>query len=162
MCGFKVELKGLVDEDFLQYKKPSMFLIFPHCTFKCDIENGNQICQNWSLTKAPVISVAISDLINRYLNNPITHAVVCGGLEPLDSWEELSYFIHQFRKVSKDDIIIYTGYNDEEILDIINDLQQYPNIIIKFGRFVPGQKPHYDDVLGIELASDNQYARIIS
>ena len=28
-----------------------------------------------------------------------------------------------------------------------------PNVIIKWGRYIPGQKPHYDDVLGVYLAS---------
>ena len=41
-------------------------------------------------------------------------------------------------------------------------LKKYSNIIIKFGRFIPNQKPHYDPVLGVELASDNQYGEKIS
>ena len=44
----------------------------------------------------------------------------------------------------------------------INILKQYPNIIIKFGRFKPNQKSHYDDVLGVNLISDNQYGEKIS
>ena len=39
---------------------------------------------------------------------------------------------------------------------------KWENIIIKFGRYIPNQEKHYDDVLGIELASDNQYAEVIS
>jgi len=56
-----------------------------------------------------------------------------------------------------DPIIIYTGYNKNEIqcLDILNN---YNNIIIKYGRYIMGQQPHYDEVLGVKLASDNQYA----
>jgi hypothetical protein len=42
------------------------------------------------------------------------------------------------------------------------DLCQFSNIIIKFGRFRPGQEPHYDEVLGVKLASDNQYAKRVS
>lgn len=157
-----MNLKGLIDEDFLQYKKPSMFLIFPNCDFKCCKDCGEQICQNMELAKSEVINIAVSDLINRYTSNPITQAVVCGGLEPLDSWEELSFFIHQFRKISQDDVVIFTGYEENEVLDIIIDLQQYANIIVKFGRFIPRQTPHHDDLLGVDLASDNQYAVRIS
>ena len=36
------------------------------------------------------------------------------------------------------------------------------NIVIKYGRYIPGQTPHYDEVLGVKLASDNQYAERIS
>ena len=61
----------------------------------------------------------------------------------------------------EDDVVIYTGYKEEEILDKINVLKSYEPIIIKFGRYVPNQKSHYDDVLGVNLASDNQYAKII-
>ncbi len=30
-----VTLKGIVDENFQDYKKASMFLAFPRCDFKC-------------------------------------------------------------------------------------------------------------------------------
>jgi hypothetical protein len=45
---------------------------------------------------------------------------------------------------------------------VLEEFKQFKNIIIKFGRFVPNQEKHYDEVLGIELASPNQYARRIS
>ena len=35
-------------------------------------------------------------------------------------------------------------------------------IIIKYGRFIPNQQKHYDEILGVYLASDNQYAEKIS
>lgn len=156
-----MELRGLVDYDICNYKTPSMFLIFPNCTFKCDKECGKAICQNSNLAHEPVIQVEPTELIMRYLNNPLTHAVVCGGLEPLDSWKELSSFISLFRGFSNDPIIIYTGYNKEEILNCVHLLQNFKNIIIKYGRFIP-EMPHiYDSVLGVELASNNQYAEVL-
>ena len=84
------------------------------------------------------------------------------GLEPIDSWADLQLFIQKFRERSNDDIVIYTGYYKEEIADKINWLKNYDNIVVKFGRFIPGHKKHYDEVLGINLASDNQYAEVIS
>ena len=41
-------------------------------------------------------------------------------------------------------------------------LYDYKNIIIKYGRYIPNQTPHRDEVLGVNLASDNQYAERIS
>ena len=38
----------------------------------------------------------------------------------------------------------------------------FKNIIIKFGRYIPNQQAHYDDILGVNLASNNQYAIKIS
>ena len=57
-----------------------------------------------------------------------------------------------------DDIVIYTGYNKEELIDRIEWLSGFSNIIVKFGRYIPNQEKHFDEVLGIYLASDNQYA----
>ena len=159
-----MKIKGLTDEDFVNYKKPSMFIIFPFCSFKCEKESGVMCCQNSSLAHAKIIDISEEKLILRYLDNPITKAIVCGGLEPMDSFDELCSFIKSLRVDYKclDDIVIYTGFNKAEIEDKIQILKQYPNIIIKYGRFIPNQESHKDDVLGIELASPNQYAEELS
>ena len=158
----KMKIKFLVDEDFLNYKKASMFIGFPNCSLKCDAEAGTQCCQNSSLFKQPNIEIKSSNIIKRYMSNPITSSVVFGGLEPFDSWEDISDLIKLFREQTEDDIVIYTGYKEDEIEDKINYLKQYKNIIVKFGRFVPNQEKHKDSLLGIYLASPNQYAVKIS
>jgi len=155
-------LKGCNEEDFTNYKKAAMFIIFPYCDFKCDKESGTQLCQNWSLSKQAAVDVPISLLVDHYINNPITHAVVCGGLEPMKSFTDLLELVKTLRDVTDDDIIIYTGYTEDEVADKIDILKQYKNIIVKFGRFRPNQKSHFDEVLGINLISDNQYAKQIS
>lgn len=157
-----MKIKGVVMEDFSNYKLPSMFVIFPNCNWKCDKECGVRVCQNGSLAKAPINEIDVSVLIEKYLKNPIPKSVVFGGLEPFDSWSDLQLFIGEFRKKSQDSIVIYTGYYKDEIGDKIDVLRAYPNIIIKFGRFLPGYEKHYDEVLGVELASPNQYAEVIS
>jgi len=154
-------LRGFVEEDFLQYREPAMCLIFPHCDLKCDRENGTSICQNSSLLQQPTHSVSEDTIINRYLNNPIVKSIVIAGLEPFNDFSQLNSFVNSFRKVSDDTIVIYTGYYKEEIKDYLEKLKKSTNIIVKFGRFIPGQKPHYDEVLGVNLASDNQYAERI-
>ena len=156
-----MKLKGIVEEDFIQYKKPSMFLIFPKCNFKCDKECGAPICQNGALASAEEIEVDIRNyIVEKYLTNPITEAIVCGGLEPFDSWAELQCLIMNLRYYTPDDIVIYTGYKEEEIdKEILSWLDLYGNIIIKFGRFIPNRPTKYDEILGITLASDNQYAK---
>lgn len=150
-------IKQLVDEDFVNYKKPSMFIAFPSCTFKCEKECGQKMCQNSSLVQSPNINISVNSLIERYMNNPITKAVVCGGLEPFDSWKDLQCLIMNLRYWCGDDIVIYTGYNKNEIEDKLKWLKLYEPIIIKFGRYIPNQQKHYDDTLGVYLASDNQY-----
>ena len=153
-----MKIKGLISEDFVNYKKPAMTIMFPYCTFKC----GTEYCQNSPLSKAEDIEMDITDIVIRYLNNPITESVVMQGLEPFDSWDDLIEFVKQLRESTDDDIVIYTGYYKEEIADKIALLSKYKNIIIKFGRFLYNDKPIFDDILGITLASSNQYAERIS
>lgn len=156
-------IKGLIDEDFVNYRKPSMYIAFPSCTFKCERECGCKgMCQNLALATALDIDMHVRSVVQRYMTNPITSAVICAGLEPFDSWEDLWSLVKHFRCHSDDDIVIFTGYNKEEVRDKVKLLSCYKNIIIKFGRFIPNQQPHYDEVLGIKLASDNQYAERIS
>ena len=153
-----MKIKGLITEDFVNYKKASMTIIFPYCTFKC----GKDYCQNSSLAKTPIIEISIDDLVNRYINNPITEAVVMQGLEPFDSWSDLKKFVKKIREYNNDDIVIYTGYNKDEVIKYVKELSVYPNIIVKFGRYIPNQEKHFDDLLGVYLASNNQYAERIS
>ena len=153
-----MKIKGLISEDFVNYKKPAMTIMFPRCTFKC----GEGYCQNSPLVKAENIELDVSDIVARYLNNPITESVVMQGLEPFDSWDDLIEFVKQLRESTDDDIVIYTGYYKEEIIDKVEILRKYKNIIIKYGRFLYNDKPIFDDILGITLASSNQYAEKIS
>ena len=153
-----MKIKGLISEDLVNYKKPSMTIIFPYCTFKC----GEGYCQNSELAKAPIIEMNVNNLVDRYINNPITEAVVMQGLEPFDSWNDLKSFVHELREYCNDDIVIYTGYDKNEIIEKINELSKYTNIIVKFGRYIPNQEKHFDDLLEVYLASNNQYAEKIS
>ena len=156
-------IKGLIDEDFVNYKKPSMYIAFPSCNWKCEKECGMRVCQNSALAQAPDKTIGIKTIVSRYINNPITSAIIMAGLEPFDSIEDLLILISYLRVSTQDDIVIFTGYYESEISDTVEYLRQnYDNIIIKFGRFIPNQQPHYDEVLGIKLASDNQYAEVIS
>ena len=154
-----VEIK---DEDCINYKKISMFIALPFCNGKCYKELGLDcsICQNDALRNSPILNINDDKIIERYLLNPLTSAIVFGGLEPFDSFNELDEFIEKFRTkfLIEDDIVIYTGYKLEEIKDKLEILKKYKNIIIKVGRYIPNSKKIFDKTLGVTLASDNQYA----
>lgn len=153
-----------LSESFEYYKAPAMLIGMPTCTFKCCKEQGLPVtvCQNQPWALCPTVDLSNDFLINKYLSNSISSAVVFAGLEPLDSFEEVIGFIKDFRAASNDPIVIYTGYREDEVKQKIKELQKLPNIIIKFGRYMPGEKRHFDAVLGIDLASSNQYAKQIS
>lgn len=153
-----MKIIDIIDEDFVNYKKPCMTIMMPFCTFKCDKECGKQVCQNSDLASAPKIDIPTKKIIQRYLNNPISESVVFQGLEPMDSFYQVINFVKKFREVSSDDIVIYTGYTKKEIQWYLTFFKDFDNIIIKYGRFIPDQKSHFDEVLGVNLASDNQYA----
>lgn len=156
-------VKYIIDEDFINYSKPAMFIGFPKCSFKCDIENGCQVCQNSHIAKLPDVDILEEEIVKRYIDNPITNSVVIGGLEPFDTFAQLVDLILAFRKHTLDDIVIYTGYTEtEKYNEVYLCLGQFPNIYVKFGRYIPNQESHYDEVLGVKLASDNQYGVKIS
>lgn len=153
-----MKIKGLIDEDFVNYKKPSMYIAFPKCSFKCNKECGRAVCQNSILANEKDIDISINKIFQRYRKNPITKAIVLGGLEPMDSWEELKELIICFRSFSTDDIVIYTGYYEDEIdKEKIEALTYNSPIIIKYGRFIPDDKGYFNEELGVKLASRNQY-----
>lgn len=162
-------IKNLIDEDFVNYKKPSMFIGTPYCDFKCDRECGKQICQNSELAAAPSIEIKLEEIVDRFNSNPITEAIVFGGLEPLYAPEKHIHIFHHFSSIIPQlnegtDIVVYTGYYPEEVH--YSDFQFWGStvdsikghLIFKFGRFIPDRPSRYDDVLGVTLASDNQFA----
>lgn len=154
---------GIIEEDFTNYKLPCMFISTTTCTFKCEKEAGIKCCQNSHLINKIPLDISFEMLYNIYTNNPITKAIVVGGLEPFDQFEELHNLIHYFRGNNcEDEFVIYTGYYPEEIEGYIYFLKMFNNIIIKFGRYIPNSNNRYDEILGVTLASDNQFAKKIS
>ena len=158
-------IKGIKDEDFLQYRLPSMLVAFPSCTFKCEKECSGckGMCQNGSLANSPNIEISAKAIVGRYMSNPISKALVCGGLEPFDSYTQLLELLTEFRATCDDPIVVYTGFYKDEIEQKLEYIIEFiPNVIIKFGRYIPNEEKHLDPILGVELASSNQYAEKIS
>lgn len=159
-----IRLKQVVAEDFCNYKLPSMFLITCFCDWKCCTEGKFDIsvCQNSSLKEYPIKEYPFILLYKFYKSNPITKAIIVGGLEPLLQSEELYNLISFFReKGCNDKFLIYTGYTEEEVTSDArySKLLTLSNITFKFGRFKLDDKSRFDEVLGIELASQNQYGK---
>ena len=170
-----MKIKGITDECFSDYKAPALYVAFPSCSFKCDKENKCKYCQNSALVDEPDIEIDKEDILKRYVDNPITKAIVLGGLEPFDSEFDLLPFIDCARRQFKieDPIVIYTGYTEDELEEgrfgkvqneeiqkqYWNSIKNSKNIVVKFGRYRPAQERHFDEILGVYLASNNQYAK---
>lgn len=161
-----MKLKGIIDCDFTNYKEPVLTLEFPTCDFKCDKLNGCQVCQNGHLAQEPDIEITREKIWQLYKQNPLTKGFCCQGLEPFDSYHQLYRFIKFIRIKCQcnDVIIIYTGYEPSEKWGqfVKSMIKKFPNIIIKWGRYVSNGKPYYNKILGVTLASANQYAEKIS
>lgn len=156
MISDTIEVKGIIWEDIVNYKKIGTTLMFPICKgFKC----GAEFCQNSSLAAAPSQTVLINSFMRKYIDNPLTEAIILQGLEPFDSLVDVYTVAAALSDFNvTDDLVIFTGYDKEEVSWRIEPLFNIPgHLIIKWGRYRPNQEPHYDPVLGIYLASDNQY-----
>lgn len=141
-----------------------MFISTISCDWKCLTEKGLDIsiCHNSTIASLQTQNIPDKQIIEQYLCNDITSSVIIGGLEPMLQIDEVVEFIKFFRSFSNDDIVIYTGYYPQEILSEINTLKQFKSIVVKFGRYKPDKPQRYDDVLGVTLSSDNQFAKKIS
>lgn len=162
---FTLRVKEIIDENFQDYKKSSMFIACVKCDFKCLKEQNLSLdtCQNTKISLMPDKKILIPEILNRYKSNPITNAVVLGGLEPMLQFEEVFNLISYFRSNKIfDDFVIYTGYYPDEIKKEVQKLKKFDNIIIKYGRFVPNSKSRFDEALGVTLSSENQFAVKIS
>ena len=156
-------VKDIIATDFMNYKEPAMFIAFPYCSFKCERDCGVKCCQNSALARASNIDISADRIVELYkMNHELSKAIVFGGLEPLDSFNDVLELVIKFREEFDDTIIIYTGYKEEEVATYIEALKEFPNIIVKFGRFIPDQQRHLDEILGVKLLGDQQYAKKIS
>lgn len=156
-------------ETFVDYKKQGILIGFPTCDGKCwkDIGMDTSICQNEALKKE-AIEISLDNLFNKieeYILSGFAKAVILAGLEPFEDTKNVLNIINFVQKISSEtDIVIYTGFNKNEIekeLELIKSISKN-RIIIKFGRFIPNSESVYDEVLGVTLASKNQYAEQIN
>ena len=163
-----MKVLGIITEDTVNYKKISCTIMMPYCDFKCNNECGDAICQNSFLKLRRgyhLVELSPQKFMDWYYkDNDMTQAIVFQGLEPFYHPDVLLEFIDEIRKETDDDIVIYTGYTEDECqtAGYIDYLKKHKNIIIKFGRMVPNSVQLYDEILGVKLASENQYAKQIS
>ena len=146
-----MRIKGLTDEDFVNYKYPSMFIAVGDCDWKCCIEGGfdTSVCHNSPLAHAPEYDIDISFIFNNYINNPITQAIVIGGLEPFTRFDDIYHLIEYFRNMGNSDpFIIYTGYYPNEIFKEIplNKLATV-GIRVKTNKIKPNLKTELDKIV---------------
>ena len=130
-------IKTIVDEDFVNYKVPSMYIGTAFCDGKCCREAGIplSVCQNDAWRSSATIAMDDDIIIQRYLSNDITKALCFAGLEPFEQFGELLDLVTKLRTEyhCNDTVVIYTGYNLTEIdqyifANILNDYKRCVDI----------------------------------
>ena len=130
------------------------------CDWKCLKEQDLPLstCQNSHTCSIETKEITTTELKAKFNENGLSECVIFAGLEPIKQFEEILFFINDFRKTNQDEIVLYTGYYPHEIKWHIEKLKVFSNIIIKFGRYQANSKPIQDKVLKIPLISENQFA----
>lgn len=162
MDNHKITLFDVKTDDVVDYKKTALLLAFPNCYNKYCSD-----CQNAHLRNELPKRFNINDIVDLYNRLDEHKAIVCAGLDPMDSLTDLQNLILAFNDNDKSvDIVIYTGYTDSEIESYVkNDFLRYitndkVKLIVKFGRYDKNNKNKYmSNILGVELAGDNQIVK---
>ena len=163
-----MRVRKLLTERFQDYKVPSMYLADCFCDWKC-CPDRPYVCQNHPVAKMPITDIPDDDILDTYTADPITEAIVIAGLEPLLQPHEVCALIQRaVERGIKTTFVIYTGYDKEEVRrnGFFDELKRTGfgngvSVVMKYGRYIPDQQPHFDETLGVELASDNQYGERI-
>lgn len=146
-------------EVFQDYKKSALLFSTCYCDWKCctELNIDISVCQNSKISMQREVNLPFHRILDM-VRNSITDAVIFGGLEPFLQADELVQCIQYLRNNGvKKDIVIYTGYYIEEISTETLLFLSLNQVILKCGRYIPNRSSKYDEVLGITLASDNQY-----
>ena len=162
-----MRVRKMLTERFQDYKEPSLYLATCFCDWKCCPDNP-YVCQNHPVAKLPVTEIPDDEILDAYLTDPITKAIVIAGLEPLLQIHEVCRLIRRaVERGVQTTFVIYTGYTKCEVqrlgfFDELKGIGSGVQIVMKYGRYVPGQQPHFDEALSVDLASDNQYGESLT
>ena len=80
MLDNTIQVKGVVFEDFVNYKKPCMTIEMPRCDFKCDKECGQNVCHNSALAIADNITIDVDSIISLITTSRIFQEVIRIGI----------------------------------------------------------------------------------
>lgn len=161
-----MKTKGIYYDKGTLYKKPSMVITASRCSGKCfagheDIKED--ICPDIKYFFERTEDIRDDKIVVAYTEDKRYKALVFAGLEPFDSFSEMLRLIKIFRGAGiEDDIVIYTGYEAEEIWSLLSMLSEISNVIVKLGRHLPNVKPGADPVLGVVLDSENQHGELLN
>ena len=117
---------------------------FQGCSIRC---KGCMSKYTWEFDKR--YEKNLNDVLKEILSYPSKKITISGG-EPFDQPEALEYLLKKLKLNGFKDILVYTGYEYEEIKDKYKNILKYIDVLIS-GRFLEGLETEY-----IWKGSDNQ------
>ena len=117
---------------------------FQGCSIKC---KGCMSKYTWEFKED--YKVDIDNVLNEVLSYPSKRITISGG-EPFDQPVALEYILKKLKSEGFEDILVYTGYEFEEIKEKYKDIIKYIDVLIS-GRFIEGLESQY-----IWKGSENQ------
>jgi anaerobic ribonucleoside-triphosphate reductase activating protein len=125
-------------------------LWFQGCSIRC---KGCMSQYTWDFNK--LFEMDIDEVINQIKSFGVKRLTISGG-EPFDQPEQLKYILQQLKKDGFEDILVYTGYEYDELKNKHNDILEYIDVLIA-GRFIEGLESEY-----IWKGSENQEMYILN
>jgi anaerobic ribonucleoside-triphosphate reductase activating protein len=123
---------------------------FQGCSIRC---KGCMSQYTWKFDKR--FERDIEDVLNEIKSYNVKRLTVSGG-EPFDQPEQLKYLLKELKKAGFNDILVYSGYEFEELKNKYKDVLQYIDVLVA-GRFIEGMESEY-----IWKGSDNQEMYILN
>ena len=117
---------------------------FQGCSIKC---KGCMSKYTWEFNEK--YKKDVDEVIKEITSYPVKRITISGG-EPFDQPKGLKYLLKELKEKGFEDILVYTGYEYDEIKDKYKDIFQYIDVLIT-GRFIEGLESDY-----IWKGSENQ------
>jgi anaerobic ribonucleoside-triphosphate reductase activating protein len=117
---------------------------FQGCSIRC---KGCMSQYTWKFDKK--FERDIEEVLKEIKSYGVKKITFSGG-EPFDQPEQLKYILKELKKSGFEDILVYTGYEYDEIKKRYGDILKYIDVLIA-GRFIEGLESDY-----IWKGSENQ------
>lgn len=118
-------------------------------------------CFNQHIKEMDTLYINTDEIVDMIKNNPFEEGLILGGLE----WSEQSDELIELVNTVMDNnlkVMIYTGLTEIEFFNIVDKSKLQSGVYIKFGRYINTNKTITNIQFGVNLASENQYIKIIN
>ncbi len=119
-------------------------LWFQGCSIRC---KGCMSKYTWNFDEK--YKTNVEDVLKEIFSFNVKKITISGG-EPFDQSEALEYILKKLKENNFDDILVYTGYEYDELAKKYKNILDYIDVLIA-GRFIEGLESNY-----IWKGSENQ------